>query len=199
MASLAFDTSDHGLLVALIEKGNVLDQIEEESWQRQSEFLVPKIEALLLRNERKIEDMDSFIVSKGPGSYTGVRVALTVAKVLSFDLNKPLYLVSSLKLLRKPGKKCLCLMNARASRSYAGVYDEDGNCLLEDKVMSNDEVFAYLEEHPDVIPCGYLEYLSLPSSSVRLALNFALEEKEENKIDDPLKARPVYLKETYLR
>ncbi len=199
MLSLALDTSDHSLLVALMKNDQVLDVIKEEAWQRQSEFLLPRMEEILSRNHLDIKEMDRFIVAKGPGSYTGVRVSLTVGKVLAFDLHKPLYLVSSLEILRQKGKKCFCLMNARSNRSYGGLYDEEGKVLEEDRVWSNEEVLTFLKEHPTYTPCGLLSYLSLPSSTLRMEEIMASSFDEEHLVKDVLSVRPTYLKETYLR
>lgn len=193
MVSILIDTSNTELAVGLAKEGKVFDYVRYEAWQRQSEFLIVELDKLLKRNELSRSDIKAVIVSKGPGSYTGVRIGLTVAKVMAISLNIPLYLVSSLAILRAGDKPSLCLMNARASRSYVGLYKGE-ETLIEDTIWNNEEVEKYLLEHPDVVPCGNLSYLGkdvpLPDTLGILASS----EKEEYREKDPLKARPTYLK-----
>ena len=73
-------------------------------------------------------------MSKGPGSYTGIRIALTIAKTIVFALNIPLYLVSSLQVMKVGDKPTICLTNARSQRSYIGVYQGQKE-ILSDRIM----------------------------------------------------------------
>lgn len=143
MLSLLLDTSNVNLLVALGENGKIVDKTEYEAWQRQSEFLVGEIDSILARNGKEPQDVKAVVVAKGPGSYTGVRIALTVAKVMSLALGIPLYLVSSLEVLKAKESVSVSVMNARSKRSYVGVYEGD-DCLIQDTIMTNDELLTLL-------------------------------------------------------
>lgn len=199
MPSLLLDTSDRLLVVALAGGGTILDQTVEEAWQRQSELLVPRIHELLERNGIYPKEIESVVCSKGPGSYTGVRVALTVAKVLAFDLSIPLHLVSSLEVLRKPGKTSLCLMNARAGRSYLGAYSPSGENLIPDRIVQNVEIEGIRESLGNPSLCGDLSYLGLEGHRSDIPTNLLLAFREDTLEKEVLSAKPVYLKETYLR
>ena len=199
MASLLLDTSDRLLVVALAEGGSLIGQVVEEAWQRQSELLVPRIKDLLEEKGMSPDRIESIVCSKGPGSYTGVRVALTVAKVLAFDLSIPLHLVSSLEILREPGKLSLCLMNARAGRSYLGAYSPSGECLIPDRIVRNEEIPGIRESLGDPSLCGDLSYLGIEGHRADIPGNLLLALREDTLEKEVLSAKPVYLKETYLR
>jgi len=142
------------------------------------------------------EDLDSVGVSIGPGSYTGVRISLTIAKVMAVALPIDVYVISSLQLMSKKGKPSICLINARSARSYIGVYF-DNETILKDTVMSNEEVKQYIQEHPDYVLCGDLSYIGLAGENVDIVKNMMDIKKITSKVDNPLAIKPVYLKENY--
>ena len=196
MNILSLDSSDKGYAIGLSLDGRIVETKQEECWQRQSELLSSEIASLLDRHLSSRRDLDAVIASKGPGSYTGVRIALTIAKTIALALNIPLYVCSSLQALCKRGQKSLCLMNARGKRSYAGVY-EDGKCLLQDQVLSNQEVLTLIKEHPDYLCCGDLSYLGIEGYKADVAANLLSFVDESHLSDNPLGERPVYLKDEY--
>lgn len=196
MAALLLDSSDKTLTVGLSLDGKLLDSITYEAWQRQSEYLIPEIDKMLKNHMISRTDLTEVAVSKGPGSYTGVRIALTVAKTVSFALGIPLYLVSSLEVLAQEGKPSVCLMNARGKRSYFGVYNA-GEENVKDCIKTNEEVLAYLKAHPDFIPCGDIAYLGLSSEAPNIAYNLMRHIDEAHRCPEPLGARPIYLKDDY--
>ena len=105
MNILSLDSSDKGYAIGLSLDGRIVETKQEECWQRQSELLASEIATLLDRHLSSRRDLDAVIASKGPGSYTGVRIALTIAKTISLALNIPLYVCSSLQALCKRGQK----------------------------------------------------------------------------------------------
>ncbi len=196
MISLGIDTSEKYLFVALFEDQRLLAETKYEAWQRQSEYLVEEIASLFQKTGIEKRSINAVICSKGPGSYTGVRIGLTVAKTIAFALKIPLFLVSSLELLQSGKGICACLSNARSKRSYFGVY-ENGKCILEDRILTNEEVRAYLAEHPEVRSCGDLAYLGLESTPYEPENIYPLCLDEEHRCPDAFAAAPVYLKDEY--
>src|SRR5690554_581500 len=65
------------------------------------------------------------VVASGPGSFTGVRIAVTIAKVWAYAKEVPLYAVSSLSVYRHETKPTICVLDARRERSFAGVYAQN--------------------------------------------------------------------------
>ncbi|HAS55817.1 MAG TPA: tRNA (adenosine(37)-N6)-threonylcarbamoyltransferase complex dimerization subunit type 1 TsaB, partial [Firmicutes bacterium] len=159
MIDLVLDSSDKELLVGIFSN-EYKDVISYPCWQRQSEMLVYEIDKLLNKHNLDRSDIGSVIVSKGPGSYTGIRIALTVAKVISFALHIPMYVGSSLEILRNRNKKCLVVSNARSKRSYCAIYDKD-EVLLKDCIKENNEVLEILKKDNDLLLCGDTSYLGM--------------------------------------
>ena len=196
MYSILIDTADKLLAIGLSKDGKIVDSIVYEAWQRQSEFLISELDNLLKRNNISRDQISSVIASKGPGSYTGVRIALTVAKVMAFSLNIPLYLSSSLEILKDFSCPSICVVNARSKRCYVGVYDKD-TVILEDTIMENKELLSYIEEHKDYKVCGDVSYLGLEGykADVLESLNSLMIDR--NRVEDVLASKPVYLKDNY--
>lgn len=195
MLNLLLDSSDKNLAVGFAKDEEILGSIVYEAWQKQSEFMVDEIDKLMSKLAIKKEDIDGVVVSKGPGSYTGVRIALTIAKTISFALNIPLYLVNSLEVLQQIGHPSICLMNARGKRSYFAVYNSEKN--VQDCIKTNAEVMDFIHQHPDYSVCGDVAYLGLESLQNPVISNLAYFAKPEYRCEEPLGARPIYLKDDY--
>ena len=195
MLSLLLDSANKELLVALYKDDKKIDEIRYEAWQRQSELMIPELDKILKRNEIDPKTIDEIVVTQGPGSYTGVRIALTIAKIYALSLNIPCYAISSLGVLKDENKTSICLINARSNRSYVGVYEANGNVLIEDKVLPNKEVLDYIEEHKDFAICGDVTYLGLENQESDIAKNMMSLKNESNKVQNILTLKAVYLKD----
>ncbi len=194
MISLLIDTSNTNLAVGIAKDHSLIAEVQYEAWQRQSEFLIQEIDKLFAENNITKDDIDEIIVAKGPGSYTGVRIAMTVAKVMAFALKKPLYLVSSLEVYKAKEGRSICLMNARSKRSYVGVYSPN-EVILADTIMDNEQIKIYIAAHPEYKICGDVSYLSFEGEKVNVLENLMNADIERNLCNDVLAAKPVYLKD----
>ena len=194
MFGLLLDSSNSALAVGLSQDGKLLDEIQYSANQRQSELMVDEIAKILEKNNVSKEDIGFVAVTKGPGSYTGVRIALTIAKTVVFALNVPLYLVSSLEVMKDEDRPTICISNARSKRSYVGVYQGE-TTIREDGIMDNPALLEYIAEHPDYVLSGDLGYLGLEGKSVDVLTNLAKSNAERNLVE-PLGAKPVYLKDS---
>ena len=194
--NLLIDTSDKYLTVGISLNNKIVYSTSFEAWQRQSEFLVVEINKALKDVNIELKDIDTIVCGLGPGSYTGVRIALTFAKVLASTTNVKIKTISSLAILGSRDISFVALINARSNRSYIAIYDK-GKTILEDTIKSNDEVIKLIEEYKSL---GYeikgdLSYLKLESSPLDLVnglLSFSQIKEVET---DVLSIKPVYLKE----
>ena len=192
MYQLLLDSSNKYLSVGLSKDGKVVDKIFYEAWQRQSEMMVTEVDNILNRNNLKKEDLDSVVVGVGPGSYTGVRIGVTIAKTIAYSLHIKLYAKSSLSLLKHREFLTICVFNARSGRSYFGVY-EGKNVIEKDCVTENEKVIEYIKNHPTYLVCGDTYQLGLDSKSFDVIENLAdLSTAQEV---DPFRLNPVYLKD----
>jgi tRNA threonylcarbamoyladenosine biosynthesis protein TsaB len=196
MYSLLLDSSNSGLAVAFAEDHQISVESSYDAWQQQSELLVAEIDKLMINNNITRDQISKICVCKGPGSYTGIRIALSIAKVMAFALNVPLYLCSSLEMMKDPAHPTICVVNARSKRSYIGVFDGD-KTILSDQIMDNTAVLAYIADHKDYVLSGDLTHLNLKGKSIDILTNLNHADVERNLCQEPLAAKPVYLKDNY--
>ncbi|MDN4608405.1 tRNA (adenosine(37)-N6)-threonylcarbamoyltransferase complex dimerization subunit type 1 TsaB [Sporosarcina highlanderae] len=127
MIWLGIDTANTPLSVAIVKDGAILAEVNSSMAVNHSLRAMPVIEELFETVQLKPNDIDAIAVSEGPGSYTGVRIGVTIAKTLAWTLKKPLVGVSSLKTLAANAvffNGLICpLVDARRNNVYAGVYE----------------------------------------------------------------------------
>lgn len=169
MKVLAFDTSSKALSVALLEDENRLAELTLTIKKNHSITLMPTIEFLMASIDWKPTDLDRIVVAEGPGSYTGLRIAVATAKTLAQTLKIDLVGVSSLLALVPEEIEGLAIpvMDARRNHVYAGFYQEDqlvypeGHLSFEavlerakgaEKVTFLGEVEAFREQIQEALP-----------------------------------------------
>ena len=123
MITLCMDTSHRFLVLALYDEDNLLASIEEEIPKRQSEEIFPKLNEVMAKANKKPMDIDQIVISKGPGSYTGVRIAMSIAKVICALRKIPLYTISTLQLYAG-NEDCRVVLDARGGRVYTACYKD---------------------------------------------------------------------------
>lgn len=150
MNMLAIDTSTHMMGVALLKENNIVAEMTLLSKNDHSSRLMPAIQTLMDQAKMNPQVLDSIVVTKGPGSYTGTRIAITTAKTLAWSLNIPVKTVSSLKLIASGGgyfNGLICpFIDARRGTVYTGLYRWDGGKLLKEKEEVNILFSSWLEE-----------------------------------------------------
>lgn len=135
MKILAIDTSNHPMSVALVEDEQLLATTTLNMVRNHSIYLMPAISKLFELVKWQPTDLDRVAVAQGPGSYTGVRIAVTTAKVLADTEKIDLVGVSSLAVLARnvvPTAKAVIVpfFDARRGNVFAGAYQwEDGTLV----------------------------------------------------------------------
>ena len=125
MKVLAFDTSSKALSLAILEDKQVLAETTINIKKNHSITLMPAIDFLMESLDCTPKDLDRIVVAEGPGSYTGLRIAVATAKTLAHTLNIELVGMSSLLALVPYQQEGLFvpLMDARRNNVYAGFYE----------------------------------------------------------------------------
>lgn len=124
---LAFDSSNQPLTVAVIEDEEILTEQLINIKANHSLQLMPIIDEALKKAKISLDEIDRIAVASGPGSYTGLRIAVTVAKSLAWSKDIDLVGVSSLKVLAgnslaSSNKLINPLFDARRENIYTGLY-----------------------------------------------------------------------------
>ena len=143
MNVLAIDTSNTTLGIAVINEDQVIGEYITNMKKNHSIRVMPAMERLLSDCDLKPADLDKIVVAKGPGSYTGVRIGVTIAKTLAWTLNIPLVGISSLEALaagvaRHFDGVVSPLFDARRGQIYTGLYQfKDGQLVsvIEDQIL----------------------------------------------------------------
>jgi len=128
---LLIETATAVCSVALSIDGKVVFVKEESGQNLHASNLTLFIEEVVSKSGLKYSDLDSIAVSKGPGSYTGLRIGVSTAKGLCYALNKPLIAIETLEmmaagyLIQNPHYKGLIcpMIDARRMEVYTSVYD----------------------------------------------------------------------------
>lgn len=191
---LILDTSSKQLAIGIYKDDELLYKNQYYAWLRQSEMAIPEIEKAI--NELKIDlrEVTRIVASIGPGSYTGVRIALTIAKVMALTLNIPLFTLSSLQALAGKKDKVISIMDARSKRVYIGVYDK-GVEVVKDTIFTLEELKKYQEEHQDYQLIGELSALGEEDSVISLIENMHELAKDKQPVNSVHEVKPVYLKD----
>lgn len=132
MKVLAIDTSNHPMSVALVEDDQLLATTTLNMVRNHSIYLMPTVDRLFKLVKWQPADVDRVVVAQGPGSYTGIRIAVTTAKVLADTLEIDLVGVSSLEVVARnvlPTTSAIIVpfFDARRGNVFAGAYQwQDG-------------------------------------------------------------------------
>src|SRR5690554_5205712 len=179
MKTLIMDTATNLLIVGVIN-GNETTVVTRVGKNDNAAYLVNKIDEVLNKANLKLDDIDEIIVGIGPGSYTGIRVSVVVAKTLSYSKSIPLKQISSIAILTSGyEEEVVGAIDARRKYYFAGTYLK-ANSVIKDQYISYHEI---KDETNLVI---------LNKDTIKLNL-FNIK-KESRKVKDVFNLEPNYLR-----
>jgi tRNA threonylcarbamoyladenosine biosynthesis protein TsaB len=218
---LNIDTSAQQAAVSIAKDGNLLQVLQNPDQKEHASFLQPAIKKLLNLTELTINALDAIAVVNGPGSYTGLRVALASAKGICYVAQKPLITIGTLPLMAKaaldnsqayPGTVTrLCpMIDARRMEVFTAVYNLSLEEILPPQAMIlSDESFVdiLLQETVLFFGNGAAKWNGVQSNANALfagsfdtipgmaALSF--KRFSQQQFTDLAYSEPLYLKEFY--
>ncbi|MDI6452145.1 tRNA (adenosine(37)-N6)-threonylcarbamoyltransferase complex dimerization subunit type 1 TsaB [Peloplasma aerotolerans] len=132
MKRLLFDVSTNVMFVGYSKGDILIDFSIRIATRDHAKYLVDRIDQVLRRNKIKIDDIQEIIIGYGPGSYTGLRIAVTVGKMLAYTKQITLRTVSSLYFMTSGYEgKVVALIDARRGHVFSAVY-KNGKVILPD-------------------------------------------------------------------
>jgi tRNA threonylcarbamoyladenosine biosynthesis protein TsaB len=144
MKRLFFDVSSSIMYVGYSRDDMLMDFSIRIATRDHAKYLVDRLDQVLKRNRVTLEDLDEIIIGIGPGSYTGLRIAVMVGKMLAYTKNVKLKTISSLFFMTSGYEgRVAALMDARRGYVFSAIY-EDGKVILEDGYRK----FSELSEDP---------------------------------------------------
>ena len=143
MKSLFIDTSSSNVTFAIVNNNNILATYINKIESDLSKEVFSIIDNLFKESQMVPNDIDTIFIVNGPGSFTGVRIGVTIAKTYAWALKKKIVPVSSLELMASGyNDNVVAMIDARRNFVYAGVYDKNLNNLMEDCYINIDELIS---------------------------------------------------------
>lgn len=219
---LCIETATPVCSVALSKNGEILSLKETAKKNSHSEVVTLFIDDLLRENKIQYTDLNAVAVSKGPGSYTGLRIGVSTSKGLCYALGIPLIAINTLRSMAygmaeiylKEGKTSenilFCpMIDARRMEVYSAIYDENNNEVRETKaeIIEKKSFSEYPEQNQmiffgdgaakckDIIthPNSFF-YENIHPSAINMVL-IAEQKFQKQQFEDVAYFEPFYLKD----
>ena len=153
MYTLFLSTYDKLITIGLLKNGELLDIKEIESNQNHSSLVIPTIDNLLNQNDITTSYLNEIIVVNGPGSFTGVRLVVTIAKTLAYTLDIPIKTITSLECIAvsttKETNKLTIISDLKGK--YIGYFDSNNNLIEDFKYLKKNEFEEYVKDKEEYI------------------------------------------------
>ena len=149
MKLLYIDTSSSYLYSAILEDTKVLAEVKKEFGTSLSEEALPEIAKLFDTANLKPKEINKIIVVNGPGSFTGIRIGVTIAKTYAWALKLDIISISALEAMSiSCNKKTnhIPIIDARRGYVFAGIYDENSNIIFSPKHILVEDLDKELEK-----------------------------------------------------
>lgn len=183
MTVLFLDTSLSNLIIGIVQDNKLLYSNATKLNNELSIYTLPYIDEAFKSCGLKPNDIDTIMIVNGPGSFTGIRIGVTVAKTWGWTLNKKIISVSSLKALALSTSNCdyiIPIIDARSESFYSAIYNSNYNVIMEEKYINKVDL---------------LNEINKLNGNIKLISdnNFNIDNKNVNKIDlDILKVVEYY-------
>lgn len=152
MKILYLDTSSSFLYCAIIKNNDSIGEIKLNLEKDLSSLALSQIQNLFITTSTTPRDIDKILVVNGPGSFTGIRVGLTIAKTFAWSLNKKISTVSSLEAMAVSNHEdydyFIPVIDARRGYVYSGIYDKEGNQILKNQYINLEVLRATIDNLP---------------------------------------------------
>jgi len=158
---LALDTSDARGSVALLRDEQILQTITHDTAEDYSSWVLPAVERLLAANRLKMQDVEVYAVSAGPGSFTGLRIGLTSVKAWSEVYGGRIAAVSRLEAIASQAQAksefIAAFFDAQREQIFGGLFRREGSNLQR------------VEDEMVIAPDGFLQWVTERATGVTVA------------------------------
>jgi len=217
---LAIDSSTEACSVALFNDGDVVSRFELAP-RRHAELLIPMVDSVLNEADIALTDLDAIACCVGPGAFTGLRIAISVAQGLAYAAQLPCIGISSLQILaaesfnKTDSDICLASIDARMQEVYFAAFKNNG-CGLPEEIHSQQVIAAErIElnfkiradtkvlkvgtgwdeyEYPDEVESVASQQSEIRFPNAEMMLEIALQHLKKKKLLKPEFLQPVYLR-----
>lgn len=199
MITLFLDTSTTKFIVGIYKDFNCLFLDIDDNNMDLSSKVLPKIDYALKKCDLMLDDINKIMVVNGPGSFTGIRVGVTIAKTLAWTKNIDILTVSSLELLATTTtdkEYVVPLIDARRDCFFSGVY-LNGKNVLEDQYISKDKLIEKIKKLTSIDNVCFVSYDNINDLDInipKLNIEKLIKKYSKKKSLNPHLVNPNYLK-----
>ena len=150
MICLFFDTASEKLKVSLLKDDELLYDKEIITKNDHSSYLLPYIDEAFKKNNIDFKNLNRIIVGIGPGSFTGTRIGVTVAKIYANSFNIPVYGISSLEIMIYDSDDYdyyVPIIEDKNDKVYFSIFDKDKKRVINDTYSSLDNLYKTLDNY----------------------------------------------------
>lgn len=188
MYTLFISTFNKYIHIGLLQDKKLIKSEEKESFQNHSIYAMPLIETVLKQAGITVKELSQIEVINGPGSFTGVRIGVTIAKTLAYTLNIPIKTISSLEAYAVSMDKAEKIITTISDIKgvYFGIFNEQKELIKPLNYLSKTEFQEYIENN------NLTNYLITESSKLNIEkIHEALEKVNST---NPHHVNPLYIK-----
>ena len=159
MNTLYIDTHSSNVELVLYQNGKFVGMLQSSSYQNHGSIIIPLLNELLEKFHLTVHELNDIIVVNGPGSFTGIRLGITIAKMLAFTLNIPIRVMSSIliKAISNTDPGYFWFGEAEKNGYYVGKFN-DLDELVSDYVYIKKDSFTDFCEERKVLVDVSLDY-----------------------------------------
>ena len=146
MTIFYIDTTSSYLYTGIVRDGKLLNERKKDLGKALSVYAVSEVSQMFDEVGLIPKDIDKIIVVNGPGSFTGIRIGVTLAKIFAWSLNKEITTITSLEAMAESvntDKLVVPIINARHDACYAAIYDNE-KVLMEGKYLPVEKLRLFL-------------------------------------------------------
>lgn len=201
MTTLYIDTSSNYLYTGILSNGELIAEQKLKLDNQLSIFSLPKIEEMLFMSQLDPRDIDKILVCNGPGSFTGIRIGITIAKTWAWALSIPIATVTSLEAMAYSvldSDYIVPVIDARHGCCYSAVFNRNREEIMAPRYISYDELKKVLEGVSSTINMVSNDSISMDYNLLPYNPNLkAIMQAFENRLPmNPHTVNPEYLKKT---
>ena len=146
MTIFYIDTTSRYLYTGIVKDNSLLIDVKKDLGKELSVYTVDEVNKMFEKVNLTPNDIDKIMVVNGPGSFTGIRIGVTLAKIMAWALNIPITTITSLESMAKSiktDKLIVPIINARREACYAAIYDGN-NEVLKGKYLTIESLKMFL-------------------------------------------------------
>lgn len=198
MKYLFIDTSTHDLTVSISTDEKIISMATLSTTNEHSKYALVELKEAFAIAGLKPKDINKIMVTSGPGSFTGVRIGITIAKTYAWSLNKDIVPISSLltyALGYSGYDYYISVLDARHGHAYVAIYDASYNEVLKEQYMDTDNLKKFVDDlKGNVIVTGDIKIEGYETNKINIDILKIVNHFKNYKPINPHAVNPHYLK-----